>query len=289
MKLLALDIPDDPATLSTWLDSHLAGLDLRALVEELQSAQMGTSEAHKLDEVLGKSKSQVLAVGLAALPSERLPTFLSQPELLLDLQELVLREGGPYWDDLLKKGPAAQTADDAWPRVAPVPRVAAPRTRWYRRPWVAYVATAAAVLLVVILYDQFVRIPSRPGPAGVGWGWAKKDALPHEKAAPEYLNHLAAAADEWSKKRPDAAVPLAARLSELRQGCAVLILTEHKPLNPETQAWLKERCQAWAKKFDEQLQALEAGQDPLAVRAQVDETVTRLAEVLRKKAKEIAS
>jgi hypothetical protein len=48
-----------------------------------------------------------------------------------------------------------------------------------------------------------------------------------------------------------------------------------------------ERCRAWARALDGHQQALDAGTDPLAVRAAVDETVREMAASLREKAKQI--
>ena len=37
MSVFALDIPDDPAQLSGWLERHLVGLDLAQLVPTIQT------------------------------------------------------------------------------------------------------------------------------------------------------------------------------------------------------------------------------------------------------------
>ena len=53
-----------------------------------------------LDRLLGGQKPSLLSRGLGVLPAESLRQLLLHPRLLLDLQELVLREGGPYWDTM---------------------------------------------------------------------------------------------------------------------------------------------------------------------------------------------
>jgi hypothetical protein len=94
---------------------------------------------------------------------------------------------------------------------------------------------------------------------------------------------------EWFNQRPEDAATLARRIDELRQGCKTLIEAEHTPLAPADRAWLVERCQTWLRKFDEASSALEAGRDPLAVRAEVDQTVTRIEEVLHDRATQLAA
>ncbi len=43
MTLVMADIPDDPAALPAWLDERLVGLDLGALVAELEAVHAGSA------------------------------------------------------------------------------------------------------------------------------------------------------------------------------------------------------------------------------------------------------
>jgi hypothetical protein len=101
MKLIALEIPDDAADLAGWLDGHLVGLDLSALVAELETiGRLGERPATpplSLETILGKEREVVLARGLASLSQDRLRQLLRHPRLLLDLQELIRSSGRPYW------------------------------------------------------------------------------------------------------------------------------------------------------------------------------------------------
>jgi hypothetical protein len=63
--------------------------------------------------------------------------------------------------------------------------------------------------------------------------------------------------------------------------------SSYGPLSPVDKAWLLENCRAWAKVLDGHLQALDAGADPVAVRAEVDETVRAIAAALREKATQV--
>ena len=64
-----------------------------------------------------------------------------------------------------------------------------------------------------------------------------------------------------------------------------MILAEHRPLSPQDRAWLVGRCRVWAVQLDAHLVALEAGDDPLAVRALADETIRGLIRALHERAR----
>ncbi|WP_406695170.1 hypothetical protein V5E97_29455 [Singulisphaera sp. Ch08] len=301
MRLIAPDIPDDPAALPGWLDRHLVGLDLTALVAELEAVHGSASTPSiPLDQVLGDRRAEVLSQGLAVLPTERLRALLRHPRLLLDLQELILIEGGRYWQDL---GPLSAEQQEVVERgrtglrtfltteagaTTDGPNVLsfARPVRWYRRPWLISLATAASIVAAVVVYDKF-KEPSTPVPLAIGWGWSRPGALPQDVPPATYLNRLADGADDWFAKRPEEPAALAKRITEFRLGCATLIAAEHQPLSADDRAWLIEKCRAWAAKLDEHLAAVEAGRDPLQVRAEADETIKKLIEALRERAKSV--
>jgi hypothetical protein len=150
-------------------------------------------------------------------------------------------------------------------------------------------ATAAAVLIGVAVYESR-KLRTDPGAqpvAAVGWGWAKPDALPQDLPAAEYLRRLADAAEEWTKKRPADAIALAQRLNEFRQGCAVLILSEHRPLAQPDREWLKERCQKWAGRLNEELTRLESGTPVAQVEEETTGIARQIAAALRERAQKV--
>ena len=99
MNLVAMNIPDDPAALPGWLESHLVGPDLGRLTAEL-TAIHGDHPAGSLAAVLGDCQ-QCWDIGLGVLPAAAvLRQLLQHPQFLLELQELVLHNGGTYWDGL---------------------------------------------------------------------------------------------------------------------------------------------------------------------------------------------
>jgi hypothetical protein len=312
MKLIALEIPENVAALASWLEGHLVGMDLAALVAELEAVHTHDpkQQSSSLDQVLGNLHAAVQSRGLEALPPDRLRLLLQHPRLLLELQEWVLVEGGPYWRRVaprhtgreqrvaLERGwerLAASLAEDRVPATAiPFPRDAAvhsparpaPGRRWRRLLGsVATMAAAAAVLVaVVIAVQSFGPESENDAAARAAWGWNKRGALRYELSRDAYLSSLADSAGEWFNQRPDRPQALARRIAEFRQGCSVLILSVHKPLPEEDRIWLVERCRTWATKLDAHLAAVEAGQDVLKVRAEADTTIDRLVTALRERA-----
>ena len=310
MSLHAMEIPDDPAQLPGWLEGHLLGLDLAELVAELTAVHgPAPRDGLSLQHVLGTRQGAMLASGLRELPPETLRQFLVRPQLLLDLQELILTEGSRYWDR--PAPPAAGLREQVergrrhletflaaeGQRAAPA-RQTVPSERavaWYRLPSVVSLATAAAVLLAVGVYQHYR--PSEPvqpgGPmaaAPTGWGWNKPDALVQNVPADAYLKRLADGAEEWFKKRPDEPADLAKRLAEMRQGCSMLIFAAHQPLAQLDRAWLVEECRAWGGRLDRHLRALESGGLAVAeVRTEADATVNLMIATLRQRARELAA
>lgn len=300
-----MNIPEQADALAGWLERQLVGLDLAELVAELEAIHPAAAPL-PLDDVLGGQRDEVLRRGLGALPAAALRQLLRQPRLLLQLQELVLEYGGPYWGEVDAGGELELAMHRGEQRLmtavreqrpaappAPVVRPAEAVTAWYRRPSVVSLATAAAVLLAVGGYWFWQGRTSQttgPGPvAEKPWGWNKPDALPKDKPAPEYLNALAEAGREWFKQQPDDAPGVAKRIGEFRQGCSRLILAPHQPLGDEDRKWLVERCRVWAKKLDYQLVALEQGEDPVQVRTEVDRIVNTLVDALHDRAKKAAA
>ncbi len=295
MNLVVATIPDNPVELASWLERRLAGLELDALVAELTALHRPGPDDTNLEQLLGPLLETIYRDGLSCLPREVLSRLLTRPALLLELQDRVLLHGGPYWDEVARSIPALQLLVERGaqrlpgtaplpPRAQPMPAV--PALPWYRRAWVASLATAATVLLAVASWLWFRPAQQPAGPTA--WGWDRPGALREDSAPGDYLNGLAGAAQEWSRQRPETPQALARRIGQMRQGCSTLILAEHRPLKAEDRKWLVERCRAWAARFDRHLADLEAGKDALEVRREMDQTVERLVQALRERARRAA-
>jgi hypothetical protein len=304
MRLISLEIPDEAAELAPWLERHLVGPDLAALVAELEAVHGPSIGAQPpVKGLLGRDLDAVLESGLGSLPPATLKRFLRQPRLLLELQELVLFEGGRHWERVALeasgelavevergrkrlKTAIARDSDGSSASILPMP----PRVAWYRHPLFVAQAAAAAVLLGVYAYEQ--SRPANPVPIAVvpqGWGWNKPGALPEDLKPGPYLARLADDAEEWFARKPEDARALARRLNEFRQGCSTLILADHAPLAPIDRQWLVGKCREWASKLDANLTAIEAADPDLnKIQAEADETIRKLIEALRTRAAGLA-
>lgn len=109
MSPLLLSIPTERELLIAWLEKKITGLELGQLVAEL-SVVHGVNELTDLQDVCGSNLSAVFNYGLSALSGEQLTSLLTNPLLLLDLQEQAFINGSSYWSQLASDGPAGQVA-----------------------------------------------------------------------------------------------------------------------------------------------------------------------------------
>ncbi len=287
MTLFSLEIPEAVDDLASWLESQLVGPDLGMLVAELAAVRSSDSSDRSIDELMGREMPMVLSRGLTGIPAEVLRPLLRSPELLLQLQERVLLEGGEFWDGLIASSNEVASlvarGRDRLHSLYTDPPTTVRSAPWFLRPFVVSCTTAALVLVAVFAIQSFAPT-KKPAPATIGWGWAKPGALPDEVSSTEYLQTLVAAAKQWSKKRPTTTSDVAVRLAQFRQGCTVLILAEHKPLNDTDHKWLVDRCRVWADQLDQHLVTLESGKDPIIVRGEIDATIDGIVGELQERA-----
>lgn len=299
-----LNMPDAADEQAAWLDQQLVGSELATIVAELSAVHgsaaipLSSISAEHARAWLGAAAESVLAGGLRGLPRERIAEALQTPLLLLSLQELVLIEGGDYWDGLLPDStttvglpdalrlaataPTAAAPEKAEADLSPTPKprsAAAPQTSRRMLSLAAVAALAAAVLLAVGTWTA-----SKPEP----WGWNRPDALA-DADADLYLEQLAGFAEEWEAESPASEAALRTRLEQLIAGCDRLISAPHRPLDVRDKQWLVEKCQAWREKLAEQVVALDTSHDAPAVQTAVDEIVAKLSIALRTRAGEVRS
>lgn len=171
MKLHTFDIPDDPALLPRWLEQHLMGLDLARLVTELGVLGGARDEpSASLAEVLGEQRHGVLHTGLGALAQTQLRRLIRQPQLLLELQRLVLDEGGDYWTTVPASTRQTATSRATWSKVEkalrerPVETVLASMYA-ASKPWIwagaGWLCTAAVVLVAILLQRDRAALENR--------------------------------------------------------------------------------------------------------------------------------
>jgi hypothetical protein len=276
MKLLIAELPKNGAELAAWLEGHLVGLDLQALVAEL-SAVHGDVSQDTLEKALENRMGEVMESGLSGLSSNLLGRLLRQPTLLLELQERVIESESPYWNGLAtsKEMEAAVARGERRLRTY-LKQEEKPRLRVRPVIWIGVAAAAGIAGLMIWNAWSNDGGSSRPG-----WGWARSGALAQGGTDKEYFARLADEADEWFRNKPDSRDALAQRIREMRQGCTALLAANHRPLSPDQKTALNERCRAWDKKFAQQLEELAAGADVEKTRSEADATVEKLVRALR--------
>lgn len=282
MTYLATTLPDDPAELGPWLDRIAAGGDAPRLADELNAIRGPATEPMPFPN---DAVETVRRDGFAGLAPDQLRRVLADPVALIRLAEEALVGGGDYWNRVGAHGTAFDVRVEIGRRrlmaeVAPVAPSAAVRRRSYA-PWLASLATAAALLMAFYLVPGLRRGPE-PGPAAsAAWGWQKAGDIDPATPPADYYARLADLADEWKTRDTATPLALALRINEFRAGCARLQLMEHKPLDDAQRKDLLARCQKWAKKFDANLAELETGGDAAKVRTAMDETAAQLGAALR--------
>ncbi len=295
MNAHVLDIPEDPNELASWLDRHIAGLELAELVAELSAIQQNTPPKDvPLEAVLGDRRKAVLSQGLSVLPHAILGRLLRHPQLLFELQDEILLSGGPYWDRIPQDTPrraglihhGTRRVNALFQSLAIEPDLDDSgleilETPWWKRPAILAMAAAAMILIALIIGWQLNTAKSSSP-----WGWNRAEALADSGRPDLYLDQLAEAAEDWFKVRPEDRAGLTQRVEQFRAGCRQLIAAPHTALAPADRAWLVERCRAWMSKLEANLNSLEQGQEPLQVRDDVDKTVRKLIDTLHAKAAE---
>jgi hypothetical protein len=307
MTTVFLTMPDDPLQRRAWLEQQLTGLHLRDLVLELEALrETPPLAAPPLADTLGESLPMVLHAGLAAASDEAVRQLIRHPRLLLELQEQILLADSPYWEHRLEENTeVAEAADRVATRFRESlaeeepARVRLPvQSSLARNPWLAALATAAALLLTTfgLIWAGVLTLSFGPAPepeVAQRWGWDRPGAIPEGVPAGEYYDALARAARQWGDVRPDDREALLKRIGEYRQGCSRLLIAAHEPLRElgsREDAWLVERCQRWAYRLDQLRDDLEAGRKAVTeVRDAVDEMTRRIVSNLESRADHVRS
>ncbi len=312
MRLTALDIPESPTEVASWLDRHLTGTELADLVAGLTAFQGEPQGDLSLEELLGEQRDAVLKRGLGALSKDSLQKLLTHPGLLLPLQELVLLEGGNYWEHLAQsdemqrarqagwqalttaldgdaatsRGEASQgSIADSSTTTAETPPASSPAeaSQPRRSSWWANLVTVAAIALFAFLgWQQYQsnRLVHR--------GWNRAEVFAATDLSPaEYLHHVARAAEEWQGFEPADSDAMQRRLGEILSGCDRLIDADHMPLAEADREWLRERCRVWSDGFREDLAALQAGTPLSDVHESANARLDKLISALHQRAETV--
>jgi hypothetical protein len=292
-----LELPEDRSAQPAWLDRVLLSPDLADSIHALQQIhRRSVRDAESLpaiDEVLAGELPRFLAAGFAALSTETVAVLLQNPELLFELQELVLLSDSEHWGNVMQQG-----GDDGIrqefvlrSRPSPVPAAVAPAdvppvgtaraASGGLRRVLQVTATLTAVLVGAVLLWR--TIPSGwedpPGISGSGLG-TRGLFKPDTENADEYLSRMAAAVNSLLQESDLLQRPqLVAVLQKTISDCEIAIAQPHPVLsrrllsNGQTaEAVFRARCEAWKNKLSETLAALQQGkiEVPAAAEATTD-------------------
>jgi hypothetical protein len=299
-----LTAPDQEEQQAAWLESELSGPQLPRLVIELAAlagVEPRTATSEQVDQWLDERRTAVLSEGLAGLAPESVRQLLGSPEFLLPLQQLLLIEGGAYWQAKFAAGADDDSRRQQQLRLLKIQQtLEAESVRPAASPHTDQLSTVepsaisprrglvllllAASILLVVGGSWLLRSPTGPP-----WGWtAAEMTAMADLPADQYLERLATGGGKWFAKRPDTKAGLAKRIREMRAGCDLVIDTNRQAAPTPTRQWLIERCLAWREKFDEQLLALENGAEVGEVRDRMDALVNKLVNALRERAGQLA-
>ncbi len=269
MKLICVDIPDTHEARARWLEQHLIGVQLRELVSELSAVHSARKTSMTLDTLLAGARNHVLNFGLRPLPKDRIQALLRNPALLYELQDLVMIEGGAYWQNLTPDAKLTQRVERSLPIIKKlvVNNSKIVRPNWSRRLVFAGSALAAMLLVALLLVNPWQNR---------NWGLNKSDVFASNVTHGEYTARLSKAAGEWFDQEPQDRVALAERIADFKRGCEKLLVVEHTPLSSSERAELLKRCKVWIAQLDHLNTDLNAGRNVAEVRADASQIVRKL-------------
>jgi hypothetical protein len=301
MKSLAMTIPDEPAELADWLEQQLVSPEFGHLLVELEEIFVESTNPRPTQAKLNELENEILLSGLKDVPPELLGDLLSHPKLLSEWQEKILIKGGPYWDQKLIPQKETEVINRVHEKLFPgmtqstrplvkvtasagVNKANAPsKVKWFA------LAASVAIVGLAIVWGAFIREDDRLSE----WGWATLPAPvermgkdePTAQERTQYLEMLATRARDWYESRPSNSKQLLKRIDEFRMNCEKLIAMEHPSLPEKDQVWLRERCQIWLGKLNDQRTKLTSGESVEVVQKEVDGIVDQLVNALNTRAK----
>ena len=291
MRVIALDIPEEPEAIAAWLEQQMLTGDLLDLVTELEVIHGPPAERYRIEDVLGDQADNVLERGLATLSNESLRQLLTQPRLLFELQEYLLLEKATYWRDRLADADTqravAATKQHLLRKISGKKVEPPPASSQSSAVWKAVLALAAC-LFIALGIGYWANRPPTPQPP-VAWGWLNDDAIPDDTSASEYLLKLADGGQQFFNKDPDDPAAFRQRVKEFRDGCQRLKNSTHSPLSKDDAQLLVGRCQRWLNELDEHLKVMANDSFDLeAAKRDVGRDIREMIDTLQRHAQQLA-
>lgn len=299
MSLKSLQIPDGLADMGAWLDELIVSHDLVDTIVELEVlAGDRLTKVQSLDGVLAGSEEAVLESGLAGASEMTLRGLLRQPSLLLELQELVMMQGGDFWQQKIDtifgrpkmnsildsaSAEAAANADPASQTMATsqshrVSGSAAGKGK--QKMILGVLATLAAAVLVMFSIGQFGG--SGSSVAKAEWGFTKSGLLESDISEAEMLDQLAAASAAWYNKTPTTPAGLAKRLRQFDLGCETLLSSRLTQLSPSNRSAVHAACEDCREAIARQLVAIANGGKLAQIQSASDTAIDALTRSIKR-------
>ena len=275
--------PDSHADQIRWIEELVAGPHLAQVVSDLNASRPDRNQRISINVILGPDKESVRNGGLNFLKTGQVRLLFHNPEALLELQELVLRDASDYWIELLcrEKDSIVPIDSTDLPQINQLrPESTGVFNSSYRGIAVAFLALAASVFLIVRLWQI-----NGTGNGTVDWGWAKPGAIAQFGDRNQYLLALTSSAEEWFNIIPLNSDQLLKRIDEFQKGCQVILSESHSDLSELDRAWLKERCGIWNNKLSVAADDLRHGKPVDQVLSDVNTIATNLVKALKERAR----
>jgi hypothetical protein len=312
--LPALCLPDDRSDWPTWLEQQVMGYNLPKLCKQLVTLGGKHPPQLTLSELLGNQRDPVLQQGLGGpLSAQQIQRLIQNPGLLLELQYLILEEGGDYWTQVRPTPDVARSLETVRSKVlsqirsntepssavdqalnpvlsrateggstSDLRRAESPENKtkregsWY---WVgAILATAAAILLVVM--NPFQQ------PQDQGEFFAAAELRAPAETVDATLSRIADRIEkDWNQKPVTDNASLLNRLITFRDSCDHLIDgrldASLQGLSDAKLTDLKERCKKWKGQAETMIADLQGESPPENLKDKADELMGRLKKILR--------
>jgi hypothetical protein len=311
--LPALCLPDDRSEWPAWLEQQLMGYNLTTLCRQLVTLGGKHPPQLTLSELLGNQRDTVLEQGLSVpLSDGQIQRLVQNPALLLELQELILEEGGEYWTLVHPTSSVSKSLESVRRKVlsqirpttepSSVEQALKPerfrtsdvgstpdlrraessenKTKregsWY---WLgALLATAAAILLIVMNPFQRSRDQAE-------FFAAAELRIPAETADASLSRIADRIEKDWNTKPVTDNASLLGRLIAFRDSCDYLIdgrLDAALQGLPEAKLTdLKERCKKWKGQAETMIADLQGESPSENLIDKADELMGRLKKILR--------
>ena len=254
MKIAFCEIPEDQRDWPAWLEQRLVRLDLCQLAAELDTLR-GEKKypLETLESICGQSLEQVIERGVRSLTTGQISLLMRQPELLLELQDLVLSQGGVYWDQVSNAereaskvsllGSESINLSLNEERKVNVRQILP--TSWSYR----HASIAAFAATIFIAFGVWISRPVQ-SPGG-GWGLDNPELLSANLSSELYFKKLADAAGTFSKKGLDTKDNALKRITEFKAGCDKLARATHPQIkNNKERQLLTSKCAKWSATLD---------------------------------------